>query len=153
MRNASLVLGGRKIPVTMQGQVDEHTDWDWNSPDWRDLGSPWGGAHAAAGDVSRLLRCFVNAGSPVLKTTTAAAMITNQTQGLGQPYGLGWRLGSESYGKGASPRTFGHGGSTGTLAWLDPERNLSFVLLTTKPAAVSQKTLLTPVSNTVSTAV
>jgi CubicO group peptidase (beta-lactamase class C family) len=129
--------------------VDEHTDWGWNSPYWRDLGSPWGGAHAAAGDVSRLLRCFVNAGSPVLKAATAAAMITNQTQGLGQSYGLGWKIG---FGEGPSARTFGHGGSTGTLAWLDPDKNLSFVLLTTKPAAVSQKTLLTPVSNTVSAA-
>ncbi len=63
MRNTSLGLGGRKIPDTMQCQVDEHTDWDWNSPYWRDLGSPWGGAHAAAGDVSRLLRCFVNPGA------------------------------------------------------------------------------------------
>ncbi len=39
------------------------------------------------------------------------------------------------------------------MAWLDPEKDLSFVLLTTKPAAVSQKTLLTPVSNAVSAAV
>jgi CubicO group peptidase (beta-lactamase class C family) len=55
-------------------------------------------------------------------------------------------------GKSGSTATFGHSGSTGTLCWLDPERDLSFVLLTTKPAAQSNRTLLQPVSDIVSAA-
>lgn len=146
MSDTSLGLGGRKISETMQCQVDVHTDWDWNSTYWRNLASPWGGAHSTAADVSRFLQYFMRPEPPVLKTATAAAMITNQNQAIGKPWGLGWTVG-KGFGKCVSPRTFGHGGSTGTLAWLDPEKDLSFVLLSTKPAAVSQRTLLRPVSN------
>lgn len=152
MPDTSLGLGGRKIPDTMQCQVDVHTDWDWNSAYWRDLASPWGGAHSTASDVSRFLHYFVRPDSPVLKAETAAAMITNQTQGLNLPWGLGWMTGEGRLAKGSSSRTFGHSGSTGTIAWLDPEKDLSLVLLTTKPAAVSQKTLLGPVSDVVASA-
>jgi CubicO group peptidase (beta-lactamase class C family) len=152
MPGTSLGLGGRKIPDTMQCQVDEHTDWDWNSAYWRDLGSPWGGAHSTAGDVSRFLQYFVHSDPAVLKTETAAAMIANQNQGLSLPWGLGWMAGAGRLAKGSSSRTFGHSGSTGTIAWLDPEKDLSLVLLTTKPAAVSQKTLLGPVSDMVASA-
>ena len=62
-------------------------------------------------------------------------------------YGLGWRLGLG--GKGCSPQTFGHGGATGALAWHDPTRALTFVLLTTWPSAQSQSALLMPVSEAV----
>jgi CubicO group peptidase (beta-lactamase class C family) len=30
----------------------------------------------------------------------------------------------------ASPRTFGHGGAAGQIAWADPDSGLSFVYLT-----------------------
>ena len=149
LSDTSLGLGGRKIPQTMRSQVDRQTDWDWNSAYWRDLGSPWGGAHSTAGNVSRFLRYFMRPQPPILKPATAAAMIVNQNQGLNEAYGFGWRISGTRAGKGCSPRTFGHSGSTGTMAWLDPERDLSFVLLTTRPAAVSQKMLLQPVSDLV----
>ncbi len=150
IRGTSLGLGGRKISETMRSQVDQQTDWDWNSVYWRNLASPWGGAHATAGDVSRFLRYFVRPQPPILKPATAAAMIVNQNQGLNEAYGFGWRISGTRAAKGCSSRTFGHSGSTGTTAWLDPERDLSFVLLTTRPAAVSQKLLLQPVSELVS---
>ena len=38
MRDTSMDLGGRAIPDTMQCQVDEPTDYDWNSAYWRNLG-------------------------------------------------------------------------------------------------------------------
>ncbi len=149
MKSASLGLGGRAISQTMRCQVEQPSDWDWNSPYWRDFGSPWGGALAAAADVNRFLRYFLKPDVPVLKAGSAAAMITDQNAGLNQSWGLGWMTGGR-FGKGCSPRTFGHSGSTGTLAWLDPEKDLSFVLLTTRPAAVSQKTLIGPVSDLIS---
>ena len=74
-------------------------------------------------------------------------MIVNQNKGLNQPYGIGWAVDGSRFGKSCSPRTFGHGGSTGTACWFDPEKDLSFVILTTKPAAESQKPVLTPVSD------
>jgi CubicO group peptidase (beta-lactamase class C family) len=152
MRHTSLGLGERKISDTMPSQVDAKTDWDWNSAYWRNLGAPWGGAHGSAPDVARLLDYFVRPQPGVLKPATAAAMITNQNEGLNQPWGIGWMVGASSRPKECSVRTFGHSGSTGTLSWLDPERDLSFVLLTTRPAAASQKILLAPASAMVSQA-
>jgi CubicO group peptidase (beta-lactamase class C family) len=153
MDRTSLGLGKRTISETMKSQVDEVSDWDWNSPYWRNLGAPWGGAHSTAADVQRFLQCFVENGAGVLKPATAQAMITNQNTRLPQPWGIGWLVGAGKFGKGCSAATFGHSGSTGTLCWLDPERKLSFVLLTTKPAAQSGKTLIQPVSNLASEAV
>jgi CubicO group peptidase (beta-lactamase class C family) len=149
MKDTSMGLGGRDLRTTMQCQVDEPSDWDWNSAYWRNLGSPWGGAHATARDIGRFLRYFAHPDRPVLKPATAASMIVNQNVRLNQARGLGWDL-ARTYGKHSSARTFGHGGSTGTLAWMDPEKDLSFVLLTTKPAAVSHRSLLRPVSDVIS---
>lgn len=153
MQATSLGLGGRKIADTMPSQDDRKTDWDWNSLYWRDLGSPWGGAFSTAAEVSRFLRYFLQPEPGILKAGTAAAMIVNQNTGLNEAYGYGWRIGGVRTARGCSARTFGHSGSTGTISWLDPERDLSFVLLTTRPAAVSQKLLLQPVSELVSGAV
>jgi len=47
MTGASLGLGGRKVEDTARVQVPDDPG-GWNSPYWRDLGSPWGGAHATA---------------------------------------------------------------------------------------------------------
>jgi CubicO group peptidase (beta-lactamase class C family) len=77
-------------------------------------------------------------------------MITNQTPDHKQSWGLGWRL--NGFGKACSPSTYGHSGSTGTLAWSDPETGTTFVLLTSKPADQSNRTLINPVSDLVSEA-
>jgi CubicO group peptidase (beta-lactamase class C family) len=151
MRDTSLGMGGRKIADTMQSQVDVVNDWDWNSSYWRNLGSPWGGAHATAADVAALLDYFAHPTAKVLKPETAAAMTVDQTGGLTPPWGYGWAL-SRGFGKGSSPRTFGHSGSTGTLCWHDPAKDLTFVLLTTKPAAVSNRLVLTPAADIISAA-
>lgn len=150
MQDTSMGLGGRKIADTMQCQVDAPSDWDWNSAYWRNLGSPWGGAHATAADVAAFLDYFAHPTAKILKPETAASMVVNQT-GLTQPYGYGWAL-ARGFGKSSSPRTFGHGGSTGTLSWHDPAKDLSFVLLTTKPSAVSGRMLLNPAADLIAEA-
>jgi beta-lactamase class C len=145
MDTASLGLGGRKPADLARCQVPDDPG-GWNSPYWRDLGAPWGGAHGTAQDVSKLLRFFAHPGSKgPLRPGTAQAMLTPTTpQGNKDRYGLGWRLGLG--GPGASPRTFGHSGATGVLGWLDPDRDLTFVLLTTRPSDQSEATVLRPVS-------
>jgi CubicO group peptidase (beta-lactamase class C family) len=152
MSATSLGLGGRKIAGTALSQVEDDTDWNWNSPYWRDLGAPWGGAHSTAADVTRLLELFLHPDGRVLKPETARSMIVNQT-GLPDPWGLGWMIKPGTFGKGCSPATFGHYGSTGTVAWADPKTNVTCVLLTTKPAAQSRDGLLGPVSDLVAEAV
>jgi CubicO group peptidase (beta-lactamase class C family) len=150
MTQTSLGLGGRPISSTALCQVSGNDDWNWNSPYWRNLGAPWGGAHASAPDVGKFSRAFLRPPSKILKPETAAAMITSQNGGLNQPWGLGWKLQPGGFGKACSPQTFGHDGSSGTTAWTDPERDLTFVLLTTRPAAEDKEHLLRAVSDQVS---
>jgi CubicO group peptidase (beta-lactamase class C family) len=151
MRKTSLGLGGRVIAETMQCQVATPSDWDWNSSYWRNLGAPWGGAHSTVSDLAQFLQYFADPDGRVVKRETAAAMTANQTQPLSKRWGLGWMLNSGQFGNGCSDETFGHSGSTGTLCWHDPKKDRSFVLLTTKPAAQSERTLLLPVSERIST--
>jgi CubicO group peptidase (beta-lactamase class C family) len=158
MTKTSLGLGGRKIADTMPSQVDsapalygtQENDWNWNSPYWRDLGAPWGGAHSTAGDISKLLEYFLHPNDRVLRPATATQMITNQTEGHQEAWGLGWSLQRENWGRACSPRTFGHYGSTGTVAWADPASGIRCVLLTTKPVDSPRAHLLGPVSDLVS---
>jgi beta-lactamase class C len=150
MGNTSLGLGGRAISQTMQCQVMPATNWDWNSSYWRNLGAPWGGAHSTVSDLTRFMQYFAHPDQRILKPETVTAMISNQTGGLNKRWGIGWMLNNAQFGNGCSAATFGHSGSTGTLCWLDPKKDLSFVLLTTRPAAQSNSTLLYPVSNCVS---
>ncbi|MFC1850888.1 serine hydrolase domain-containing protein [candidate division CSSED10-310 bacterium] len=49
-------------------------------------------------------------------------------------FGLGWHLFSEGWSgsQTLSPTSFGHTGFTGCALWVDPQRNLAFVLLTNR---------------------
>jgi CubicO group peptidase (beta-lactamase class C family) len=150
MQSASLGLGGRSIAETALSQVSGDDDWNWNSPYWRDLGAPWGGAHASAPDVARFLEYFLHPRDGILKAATARQMVTNQNTGLNKPWGIGFLVDGSAYGKSCSAGTFGHWGSTGTVAWADPAKDLIMVLLTTKPAEQSRAGLLGPVSDVIS---
>jgi CubicO group peptidase (beta-lactamase class C family) len=152
MKQTALGLGPHKIPDTAQCQVPENTTWHWNTPYWRDLGAPWGGAHSTVEDVTRLLWYFLHPDDRVLKAATAASMISNQNPGLNRPWGFGWMVEPGRFGKRCSPRTFGHWGSTGTVAWADPATDSSCVLLTTRPAADSRAAVLGPVADAVAEA-
>jgi len=149
MRRTSLGLGGRKIPDTARCQVPDEA-WGWNSPYWRDFGAPWGGAHGSAGDIARFLRYFARPSGGVLRPAAAQSMVRSQTPGSKEAYGFGWRVTAGGFGRACSEGTYGHSGSTGTMCWMDPARDLSFVLLTTKPMAESGPSLLRPVSDLVS---
>jgi CubicO group peptidase (beta-lactamase class C family) len=109
-------------------------DWDWNSGYWRSLGAPWGGTHASAGDVARFLGEFLADEPRVLSRDTARLMCTNRNPPGITPRGLGLDVGPGVGGPGRPPETFGHSGSTGTLAWADPRAGLTCVVLTSLPA-------------------
>ena len=150
MRETTLGLGKRTIASTAQCQAPADNDWNWNSPYWRNLGVPWGGAHATAENVARFLRSFLTADGRVVRTATAQMMIQNQNTKLKDPWGIGFSVKPGSFGKRCSASTFGHSGSTGTLCWTDPESGGCFVLLTTWPAAQSSQVLIQPVSDSIS---
>ena len=140
MSRTALGMGNYKMSDVVRSQVDptpESRHWDWNSPYWRDLGAPWGGAHSTAADIAAFLRAFAKpSGKPVSKET-ARMMISNQAAGLKPGWGIGWSV---------TPKPFGHSGSTGTMSWADVEKDRIFVLLTSLPAAISNKLIIDPVS-------
>ncbi|MEO5820877.1 MAG: serine hydrolase domain-containing protein [Vicinamibacteraceae bacterium] len=148
LRQTSFGLGGRTITETAQCQVPEaeRSDWDWNSAYWRNLASPWGGAHATAADLGAFLDAFASPADSALTLATRREMRTVQTGTLRPRFGLGWQREPGAFGRACSPETFGHSGSTGTMAWHDPTTATTFVLLTTRPAATSRASLLVPVS-------
>ena len=113
-------------------------DWDWNSPWWRKLGAPWGGTHASAPDIAKLLAEFLNETGACLKPAAARLMVRNHNSPGVMPRGLGWNIGSSAGSKGCSEKTFGHTGSTGTIAWADPATKTICVVLTSLPARAVQ---------------
>ena len=148
MRQTSLGLGGRLIADTARCQVPEaeRSDWDWNSPYWRNLAAPWGGAHATARDLATFVDAFASPDGEVLNEATRREMREIQTGTLRPRFGLGWQREPGDFGQTCSSETFGHFGSTGTMAWHDPATATTFVLLTTRPATDSKASLLLPAS-------
>jgi CubicO group peptidase (beta-lactamase class C family) len=149
MKDSALGLGHVKLAETAPCQVPDDAA-GWNSPYWRNLGSPWGGAHGTAADLTRLLNFFARppASGPLAPATVATMLALQTPPAAHERYGLGWRLGIDG-----QERSFGHGGATGTLAWWNPDKQLSFVLLTTLPTAKWSPTVLRPVSDLVRAAV
>lgn len=160
MERSALGLGRYKIADTIRCQTEyaapesgagdpKAASWDWNSAYWRHLAAPWGGAHGSAGDVARFLDSFLHFSSKVLRPETIRLMLQNHTQGLSARRGIGFALGPEGFGKSCSEKSFGHSGSTGTLAWADPATDTTCVILTSLPSRISGDTILHPVSDTV----
>jgi CubicO group peptidase (beta-lactamase class C family) len=144
MKHSALGLGRLKLDQTMRCQVEKAApesgagdpkakDWDWNSPFWRNLGAPWGGAHGSAPDVARFLAEFLHAPGKCVKPDTARLMIRNHNREGLTPRGLGFSVGTGAGSPGCSEKTFGHNGATGTLAWADPATDTICVVLTTLP--------------------
>lgn len=109
-------------------------EWDWNSPYWRKLGAPWGGTHASALDIAGFLGEFLFQKGAVVKPETAQLMTTNHNLPGQTPRGLGLNVGKAAGSAGCSEKTFGHTGSTGTVAWADPASQTICVVLTSLPA-------------------
>jgi CubicO group peptidase (beta-lactamase class C family) len=148
MNRSALGLGRFQLEETIRCQVEDAapesgagdpaaTDWDWNSPFWRKLGSPWGGAHGSAPDVARFFAEFLHAMGKVVKPETARLMRRNHNRAGLAPRGLGFDIGAKSGSPGCSDGTFGHTGATGTLAWADPATDTICVVLTTLPGGAA----------------
>lgn len=144
-------------------------DWGWNTPYWWTLGVPWGGLFSTVSDMARFCQMFLNGGEldgvRILSPATVAAMTSDQTSAnpgipadvrVQQAWGLGWRrmpTSTWSYsGNLLSPGSYGHGGATGTVVWVDPVRAVVCTLFTNEPAVQSER-LLGQVSNLVAAAV
>jgi CubicO group peptidase (beta-lactamase class C family) len=107
---------------------------DWNSPYWREFGSPAGGMFSTPEDVAVICALVLNGGTwngaRLLSPATVRAMTSNRLDDLPepvrrtQPWGLGWRLNHagtpDSWGDLLDRRVFGHTGSVGNVVWMDP---------------------------------
>jgi len=137
------------------------SDWHWNSEYWRNFAAPWGGLLTTAGELTALCQVFLQHGElngvRVLSKAAVAAMTRDQTAVMAtlpraekerQRWGLGWRF---QDGDLTSRQAFGHGGATGTGAWIDPETQVTCVLLTNDPVGVGS--LRPRISNAVAAAV
>jgi len=113
-------------------------DWDWNSPWWRTLGAPWGGTHCSAPDIGKFLAEFLHEKGACVKPSTAKLMVQNHNSPGLTTRGLGFAVGRSAGSKGCSEKTFGHTGSTGTIAWADPATQTICVVLTSLPARAVQ---------------
>jgi CubicO group peptidase (beta-lactamase class C family) len=145
MEHSAQGLGRFKLEDMVPCQIDHAApeagggdpsakEWDWNSPYWRKLGAPWGGTHASAPDVARFLAGFMDETGAAVKPETARLMVKNHNPPGFTPRGLGLAVGTPAGSAGCSERTFGHTGSTGTIAWADPATHTICVVLTSLPA-------------------
>ena len=132
-------------------QVPEYqigSDYGWNSRYWQDFGAPWGGMFCTPEDLAALCQCMLDDGSANNEQIWSSGMIrmatTNRLHDYPelpdsyrrtQPWGLGWRMNhpgqKSSWGDALNDRVFGHTGATGTMVWMDRERNGFCILLTT----------------------
>lgn len=129
-----MVLAQTEFAAPESGSGDPTAkNWDWNSHYWRKLGAPWGTTHCSAPDVAKFLSEYLFLNGTVLKPETAKLVRTNQNPAGIKPRGIGFDIGSQLGGDGCSEETFGHTGSTGTLAWADPTTETIFVVLTSLP--------------------
>lgn len=158
-----------RIPeIRVPPDQQEAADWNWNSLYWRRLGAPWGGLFTTPLDLARFAQVMLDNGlfgeSRLFSRATVNSATRNQLQQMTQvpeddrrcrPWGLGWRLHwpehRATFGDLVSPRTYGHWGATGSVLWIDPEREAYMVLVTTEPLT-GQSQLLTRISNAVAAA-
>ena len=122
----------------------------YNSPYFRRLGIPWGGLYTTPDDLAVFAQAFLEggtyAGRRILSPASVRAMTRNQLQApagitaawQAASWGLGWDVkgpkARHQSGALTSARTFGHTGSSGSMLWVDPERELVCVLIGTRVA-------------------
>jgi serine-type D-Ala-D-Ala carboxypeptidase len=92
------------------------------------------GLFSAAEDLAIFAHALLNAGYPILRSTTVELFTRRESAPEGTSRALGWDTPSEPSQSGShfSPRSVGHLGYTGTSLWIDPERQLSIAMLTNR---------------------
>jgi len=136
------LLGFRELPV---GEVTPEAILRFNEPAARAVGVPGGGGVARASDIALYYQALLhNTGAlwdpDVLADGTGTVRCNlddpligfipaSRTRGL-VVAGDDGKAAFRGFGRTASPRTFGHMGAGGQVAWADPESGLSFCYLT-----------------------
>jgi CubicO group peptidase (beta-lactamase class C family) len=92
------------------------------------------GLFSTAEDLAIFAHAMINGGHPILRSSTVGLFSRREPAPDGTSRALGWDTPSapSQSGKYFSSRSFGHLGYTGTSLWIDPERQLSIILLTNR---------------------
>jgi len=134
------VLGVRKLPLT---EVTTQALLNFNQPAVRAVGVPGGGGISTAADLALFYQALLHDPSSlwkpeVLADATATVRNSfpdymgtpaNRTRGL-VVKGDDERSHMRGMGRVVGPRTFGHNGAGGQIAWADPDSGWSFCFLT-----------------------
>lgn len=136
------------FPVDPRSEVTEQALEAFNTPFVREAGVPGGGGTTTAGSLALFYQALLrdlepHAGPRLWQATMLADAIRSRTGAmldpmLGKPANRALGLvvaGEESrvflgFGHTNSPRSFGHMGAGGQVAWADPQTGISFVSLT-----------------------
>lgn len=171
MESTALGSRGLERERLVRVQVPDYqigSDFGWNSKYWQEFGAPWGGVFSSPEEFARICQLLLNQGElggvRLLSPATVQAMTTNRFSiqpnlpeeiRRARPWGLGWRLNhpgtSSSWGDVLGPRVFGHTGATGTMCWIDPDRE-GFCLLFTSGIRSRAPWRLVNLSNAVAAA-
>ena len=159
MKNTSLGLDGQyeRIPEIRVSGVQLSGASYWNEPYWRRLGVPWGGLFSDAADLGKLCRHLLEihrGAAGVINRGTLEIMTANWFERMPDvperhrrcfPWGLGWQLHwpahATTFGDLLSRSAYGHWGSTGTMLWIDPQRDAFAVALSTEPLELGRRWL------------
>jgi CubicO group peptidase (beta-lactamase class C family) len=100
------------------------------------------GLFSTAEDLARFAHVMLHGGRPILRPETVELFTRRESAPPGTSRAFGWDKPSSpsQSGKYFGSRSFGHLGYTGTSLWIDPDRQLSIVLLTNRtwPDCVNQ---------------
>lgn len=115
------------------------------------------GLFGSARDLAVFAQMLLNGGEygavRILRPQTIARWTAPQVAGGSRALGWDTPSGESSAGRFFSARSFGHTGYTGTSVWMDPERGVFVVLLTTRVNPTSQNQKQAPLRRAVADAV
>jgi CubicO group peptidase (beta-lactamase class C family) len=135
-----------RAPVIIGGIESAHAGTEletFNSTFWRALALPWGGLVTTLTGALSLVQAFSGRAPGILGPEICAEATCDQMGGL--PGGMippliwdqgPWGLGPQLRGttmphfapRGAAPHSYGHGGASGCVAWLDPTADVAWML-------------------------
>jgi CubicO group peptidase (beta-lactamase class C family) len=139
------VLGIPGITLAdLQGEVTEEALLFFNRPDVRELGVPGGGGISTAAELALYYQALLHNPGTMWDPAVLAAgtrevhgTLPDRWYGVSSHRALGTVIAGEGrdaairgFGRTLSPRSFGHGGAGGQIAFADPDSDVSFSFLT-----------------------